>query len=134
MNKPFTDSLDTLPSDMQTALVSASSDAEAIVGKFLTKLEGVPTPATLYHYTDEAGMKGILASGHLWLTDILSLNDPSELTHGLAQAARVLNTKAARDLSKASCLLVIFRSLFNWARFSDPGSTFLSASAHKEMT
>jgi hypothetical protein len=40
-------------------------------------------------------LKGILETGEIWLTDIFSLNDPSELRHGLSHALKILNTKAA---------------------------------------
>ncbi|WP_107758989.1 DUF2971 domain-containing protein [Dickeya sp. Secpp 1600] len=33
-----------------------------------------------YHYTDAAGLLGIIQSGRLWATDLLFLNDPSEGT------------------------------------------------------
>ena len=34
----------------------------------------------VYHYTDVAGLTGILESNKVWLTDIAHLNDPSEFT------------------------------------------------------
>jgi hypothetical protein len=37
----------------------------------------------LYHYTDEHGLKGIIASETIGFTDYRHLNDPSELTHGI---------------------------------------------------
>jgi hypothetical protein len=36
-------------------------------------------PELLYHYTDAAGLHGILMSGELWATEALYLNDASEL-------------------------------------------------------
>jgi hypothetical protein len=33
-------------------------------------------PPIIYHYTNDAGLRGILESGKLWLTDIFDLNDP----------------------------------------------------------
>jgi len=35
---------------------------------------------TVYHYTNAAGLTGILESNELWFTDIAHLNDPSEFT------------------------------------------------------
>ncbi len=35
----------------------------------------------LWHYTTEAGLKGILRSGRLWATDFRRLNDTSEIHH-----------------------------------------------------
>ncbi|WCS26539.1 DUF2971 domain-containing protein [Methylobacterium sp. NMS14P] len=37
----------------------------------------------VYHYTNDYGLEGILKKKELWLTDIFSLNDPTELLHGL---------------------------------------------------
>lgn len=37
---------------------------------------------TLYHYTSAAGLRGILESRSIWLSDIRSLNDPRELIFG----------------------------------------------------
>jgi len=41
----------------------------------------MPVPRIIYHYTDAIGLKGILSSGRLWLTDIESLNDTSEFRY-----------------------------------------------------
>ena len=80
---------------MRDALAQFGKQADEIVGACLSTLEAAPSPEILYHYTDESGFKGILTSGQLWLTDILTLNDPSELTHGLTQASQLLSDKAA---------------------------------------
>ena len=89
------DHLAPVPLDMREALAGFGTQAEEIVGAFLSTLEAAPSPEILYHYTDEGGLKGILTSGQLWLTDILTLNDPSELTHGLTLASQILSDKAA---------------------------------------
>ncbi|MBI4560067.1 MAG: DUF2971 domain-containing protein [Candidatus Hydrogenedentes bacterium] len=39
-------------------------------------------PTTLYHYTDAAGLEGILRSGTIWATHAGYLNDPHEVVHG----------------------------------------------------
>jgi len=48
----------------------------------------ITTP--LYHYTDEAGLRGILQNQEFWLTSYVSLNDTSELKFGIDAAATVL--------------------------------------------
>ena len=35
----------------------------------------------LYHYTSEAGLRGIIENDHIWATDIRFLNDWTEFTH-----------------------------------------------------
>jgi hypothetical protein len=47
-------------------------------------------PEVIYHYTDDRGLRGILEFGKIWLTDIFSLNDPSELSHSYEVAAEIL--------------------------------------------
>src|SRR6266478_1775716 len=84
-----------VPSDMRDAIIKFYSEAQEIIGSFLTKLESYQPPPLVYHYTDDTGLKGILQSGRIWLTDIFSLNDPSELRHSLSRAATILNEKAA---------------------------------------
>lgn len=46
-------------------------------------------PDVLYHYTSLEGALGIIASGALWATDSLYMNDASELAYGLALARSV---------------------------------------------
>ncbi len=59
-------------------------------------------PPHIYHYTTDMGLWGILKSGDLWLTDIFSLNDPSELEHGFNLANDKLDQKAEEDPAKYS--------------------------------
>ena len=39
--------------------------------------------APLYHYTNAAGLTGILNNQQFWFTSYLHLNDPSELRFGI---------------------------------------------------
>ena len=48
---------------------------------FLNKHDKDPKK-TLFHYTNFVGLKGILQTRRLWLTDHKYLNDPSEIAHG----------------------------------------------------
>ncbi|MGH9398308.1 MAG: DUF2971 domain-containing protein [Terriglobia bacterium] len=52
-------------------------------------------PPVIYHYTNDRGLSGILGTGKIWLTDIFSLNDPSELRHGLSHGISVLERRVA---------------------------------------
>ncbi len=47
----------------------------------------------LYHYTDAAGLKGIIENQEIWFTSIFHLNDPSELRHGLKCAVYELRNR-----------------------------------------
>lgn len=88
---------DAVPRDMQDALEKFNDDAAEIVQSLLATLESQPPPPIVYHYTNDVGLKGILETGQLWLTDIFSLNDPSELAHGFSVAINVLTSKVASD-------------------------------------
>lgn len=63
--------------------------------RYTDSLMAVPPPALIYHYTDVAGLIGILRSGTLWCSDLFRLNDSSELRHGVDFAARLLSGAAS---------------------------------------
>jgi hypothetical protein len=44
----------------------------------------------LYHYTDGAGLKGIIENKEIWFTSHLHLNDPGEIRFGVKVAAKLL--------------------------------------------
>jgi hypothetical protein len=69
------------------------------LGLFGEELNAKPRPRIIYHYTDAKGLKGILESGALWLTDIRNLNDPSELKHGFYHTVKILDRMAAEGSS-----------------------------------
>jgi hypothetical protein len=56
--------------------------------KALSLLNKVSAP--LYHYTDAAGLAGIIRSQEIWFTSAYHLNDPSEFTYGTNLAIEVL--------------------------------------------
>ena len=86
--------LNSIPADMRAALQRYQTKCEDIVGAFRSGLEKQSPPKTLYHYTTGVGLRGILQSGVIWLTDIFALNDPSELRHGVNHAEALLHLEA----------------------------------------
>jgi len=54
-------------------------DAEHIVAGFVRALLSQPVPPIIYHYTNDVGLRGIWITVNSGLSDIFSLNDPSEL-------------------------------------------------------
>ncbi len=48
----------------------------------------------LYHYTNAAGLLGILQHEQVWLTSIFHMNDPSELAYGIELALDELRKEA----------------------------------------
>jgi hypothetical protein len=78
---------DRLPRELQTILNDCDLAIPDVLAPRRSAIEAEPTPDTIYHYTDDKGLMGILQHGTLWLTDIFSLNDPSELKHGISVAS-----------------------------------------------
>jgi len=83
-----------LPDEFTKFVGDFSTTTDGICDKFADALSANPPPAVIYHYTDESGLRGILQSGKLWLTDIFCLNDPSELRHGIRLALDILRQEA----------------------------------------
>jgi Protein of unknown function (DUF2971) len=88
--------VDVLPSDLRAALETFGTKADRIVASFIKPLEEQEPPPAIYHYTGDVGLRGILETGKVWLTDIFNLNDPSELMHGFSHAVRILDEKVAK--------------------------------------
>jgi hypothetical protein len=88
------DHADPLPADIRTAIEQFDQEAEKIIAAFVGPMDAQPPPPTVYHYTNDVGLKGILESGTLWLTDMFDLNDPSEVRHGFSLAVDALNARA----------------------------------------
>jgi hypothetical protein len=84
-----------IPPDMQAEIEKFDKEADAIIVSIGQALDATEPPPLIYHYTNDAGLRGILESGKLWLSDIFNLNDPSELSHGFSHAMSILNAKAA---------------------------------------
>jgi hypothetical protein len=81
--------------DMHPDVARFHEAAKEIFSSIVQALQTRETPPVIYHYTNDSGLRGILESGKLWLVDIFSLNDPSELSHGFSHAVSILNDKAA---------------------------------------
>lgn len=93
---------------MAKAIGRYDAEATKILQTFINKVEARKPPAVLYHYTDEAGLAGIIESGKLWFSDIFALNDPSELRHGLRIAIDLLKSRATRERPE----IATFASMF----------------------
>lgn len=57
--------------------------------------EAIP-PATLWHYTTQRGLLGILETESLWATKIHYLNDSSEFSHALRLTDEILDQRIQR--------------------------------------
>lgn len=83
-----------IPQEMQDALTQFDAASGELLNSFIATVEERKTPDIIYHYTNDVGLRGILETGQIWLSDIFYLNDPSELRHGVSLAVDVLNRKA----------------------------------------
>jgi hypothetical protein len=86
---------DILPADLRAAINKFDAVADETIKSVGRALDAREPPPVIYHYTNDVGLRGILESGKLWLTDIFNLNDPSELSHGFSHAVSILSNKAA---------------------------------------
>jgi hypothetical protein len=86
---------DIVPPDLRAEIEKFDAAANAIVMSIGSTLDASEPPPMVYHYTNDVGLRGIIESGKIWLTDIFNLNDPSELSHGFSQAISILNDRAS---------------------------------------
>lgn len=97
---------------MRDAITAFQADAQQIIYSFANNLESSYQPVPLvYHYTNGAGLRGILESGRIWLTDVFSMNDPSELRHGLSRAQAILSQMAASGPAESKIFAKDFAAL-----------------------
>lgn len=52
----------------------------------------------LFHYTCQKGLSGIIESGVVWATNVLYLNDSSELTYRFSQVREILTGLSLKNL------------------------------------
>src|SRR5690349_14469339 len=98
-----------IPPEMKAELGKFDQAAEALIASFVGPLDSEPAPPSVYHYTNDTGLRGILESGKLWLTDIFNLNDPSELSHGFSHAVNILDGMAASGPPESKLFAKQFR-------------------------
>lgn len=73
------------------SLKRAQAAADSVLETRVASIRADPAPELIFHYTNDVGLHGILSSGKIWLTDVVGLNDPSELQHGVDLAFEELH-------------------------------------------
>jgi len=68
--------------------------------------------APLYHYTNAAGLEGIINNQQIWFTSYTHLNDPSELTFGMSVALDLLTEIGARSDGRIKIFCNMVTDLF----------------------
>ncbi|KQM32907.1 hypothetical protein ASF03_11280 [Rhizobium sp. Leaf68] len=92
-------------------------------------LEYVPT-RTLYHYTSEIGLRGILSTREIWLSDLNSSNDPRELQLGLTTIQTVAE-KIGRKEYSAQNARVLTQLIDKILKYYENSSCYTACFTHK---
>src|SRR5690242_20643493 len=79
-----------LKAKMERVLITLGTQVNPKLAEMLAS-DG--SPRTLCHYTDFAGLKGILETGRLWATYGKTLNDSTEQTYGEQVLLRYVRQK-----------------------------------------
>src|SRR5258708_4976630 len=112
MSNSHEDSLDLIPRDMEDALRKFDKESEEILRSFFEPINSSEPPPIIYHYTNGDGLRGILETGRLWLSDTFTLNDPSELQHGVSLAVRILKKNVANGPKESKKFARFFEDFF----------------------
>jgi len=115
---------DIIPLDLRSELQKFDQAAAQLIASFFKTIE-VPWPPTIYHYTNDIGLRGILETGKLWLTDMFNLNDPSELSHSLSHIVDTLNSKAATGLPESKIFSQAFEAYLRQGGYQKVAHYFL---------
>ena len=107
-----------LPPEAAEQIRILSAKLDRITDEIAARAAAVAVPSKLFHYTNSAGLRGVIESGRLRLYDVFGLNDPSEMRHGVKYALNALQGAAAKGHKGAQ--------LFVW-RFSERLSAHLEA-------
>ena len=81
----------------------------------------------LYHYTDAAGLEGIVKTQQVWSTDFTHLNDPSELTYGMAIASELLSEIGQASDSRTRIFCDMVNDLFTHKNMRGAFGFFVSS-------
>lgn len=79
-----------LPAELEGAIARYNT---WIDGELEKEQDANKIGVTLYHYTNVAGLEGIIKSEAVWFTDFRHMNDPSEITHGIELCRDVIRLR-----------------------------------------
>jgi len=99
-----------VPQALRAELEIFEVNCEAILNDYSRHLEAKTPPAHIFHYTNAAGLHGILGTGTVWFTDVFKLNDPSEVVHGVARCGDVLKRLCAKGHAAEIAFADLFRA------------------------
>lgn len=79
-----------------TSLDHALANASSRLAASRKHIQADP-PELLFHYTNSAGMRGILESSRLWATNSRFLNDASEVAYGMGLFESIVQARLSRS-------------------------------------
>jgi hypothetical protein len=85
--------------ESQAARSATSAKLIPLEQAFLTRLTRGQPPDTIFHYTTAAGLLGIVKSNRLWASDLLYMNDSTEVEYG----RKLIIEVAAAVAGEAKC-------------------------------
>ena len=92
--------------------------------------QSADVPDVIYHYTDAAGLEGMLRNGMVWLTDFRFLNDRTEMVYGLEQGKDFVRDKlieAADGIRQRYC-----REIIEYSEISSPNEFYVFSTSDKK--
>jgi hypothetical protein len=111
-----------LPQVLEIAILDYKNWADKLMSS-VQKKTAVSKP--LYHYTDAAGLKGIIANRVFWFTDFRHLNDPTEMRHGMSLAFRLI-VAGKNKKDRAGLFYAMLDDLFTFRNFSSVFAFFIA--------
>lgn len=86
----------------------------------------------LYHYTSNAGLRGITTSGTIWMGNAWRMNDPDELVYGIGQVRALLEgmLSGETDLNRKAIIRSLL-SMFDEGNFKDAFDCYLACFSRK---
>ncbi len=80
-------------------MLALEAELKALALQTLSAVMGkeAPIPSSLFHYTDEKGLIGIVENNVVWATHQEFMNDPSETEHARTIAMRLVEDRYAHD-------------------------------------
>jgi hypothetical protein len=82
---------------------------------------GPPDDRTVFHYTSQAGLEGILRTKSIWATNIRYLNDAAEFKHAIGLFKAHISSRPNLDSHSKLLLEVLHRDAFGqWWHENSP--------------
>lgn len=126
------DQVDGAKKQIDELVAGVDKDCKAFLIPINTNARGMDHSGSIFHYTSDVGLEGILDKKELWLTDLFNLNDPSELIFGLDIFAKFVSERVKFAGQLADLIKQKLDALRNPDRLRETANFFsLSMSWHE---